>query len=127
MIDLSIPFKYDRYYILAKSHQTHSMAKTYGQLQEFQPDSDSVTSYLERVSLYLDANGIADGKRVTILLSSIAASTHSLLSNLLTPEKTGSKMCDQICAALQNHFEPNVLIFQNYFIFTKEIKQQVKL
>ena len=82
------------------------MATTYKQLQEFQPDSDSVTSYLERVSLYLDANGIAEGKRVPIMLSSIGASTYLILSDLLTPDKPGSKSFDQICAFLQNHFKP---------------------
>ena len=86
------------------------MATTYGQLQKFQPDSESITSYLERVTLYLDANGIADGKRVPILLSSIGASTYSLLSNLLAPDKPGSKSFDQICAALRNHFEPKCSI-----------------
>ena len=84
------------------------MSTTYGQLhvQEFQPDLDSVMSYLERVSLYFDANGIAKDKRVPILLSSIGASTYSLLSDLLAPEKPGSKSLDQICTALRNHFEP---------------------
>ena len=95
------------------------MATTYGQLQEFQPDSDSVTSYLERVSLYFDANGIVDGKRVPIMLSSIGASTYSLLSDLLAPDKPGSMSFDQICAALRNHFEPKRSIIAERFHFHK--------
>ena len=70
------------------------MSTTYGQLQEFQPDLDAVTSYLERVSLYFDANGIAEDKRVPILLSSIGESTYSLLNDLLAPDKLGSKPFD---------------------------------
>ena len=95
------------------------MATTYGQLQEFQPDSDSVTSYLERVALYFDANGIAEDKKVPILLSSIGASTYSLLSDLLAPDKPGSKSFDQICTALRNHFEPKRSIIAERFHFHK--------
>ena len=101
------------------SNRTHAMATTYGRLQEFQPDSDSVTSYLERVSLYFDANGIVDGKRVPILLSSIGASTYSLLSHLLAPDKPGSMSFDQICVALRNHFEPKCSIIAERFHFHK--------
>ena len=39
----------------------------HGQLQDFKPDSDSIKSYLERVSLYFAANDVADVKRVPIL------------------------------------------------------------
>ena len=99
------------------------MATTYmyGQLQEFQSDSDSVTSYLERVSLYtyFDANGIVDGKRVPILLSSIGASMYSFLSDLLAPDKPGSMSFDQICAALWNHIEPKRSIIAERFHFHK--------
>ena len=95
------------------------MAMTYGQLLEFQPDSDSVTSYLERVSLYFDAIGIVDGKRVPILLRSTGVSMYSFLSHLLAPDKPGSMSFDQICAALRNHFEPKRSIIAERFHFHK--------
>ena len=31
---------------------------TFGSLQEFQPDSESITAYLERTSVYFTANSI---------------------------------------------------------------------
>ena len=37
------------------THAVVRMATQYGQLQEFKPDSDSIKSYLERVSLYFAA------------------------------------------------------------------------
>ena len=68
------------------------MAKQYGQLQEFKPDSDSISSYLERVSLYFTANNVADWKKVPVLLSSIGAPTYVILSDLLAPAKPGEKV-----------------------------------
>jgi len=40
----------------------------YGRLKEFDADSEPITAYLERVELFFEANGVADGKRVPILL-----------------------------------------------------------
>ena len=68
------------------------MAKQYGQLQEFKPDSDSINSYLERVSLYFTANNVADRKKVPVLLSSIGAPTYVILSDLLASAKPGEKV-----------------------------------
>ena len=74
------------------THAIVRMATQYGQLQEFKPDSDSIKSYLERVSLYFAANDVADGKRVPVLLSSIGASTYAVLSDLLAPAKPAAKI-----------------------------------
>ena len=41
----------------------------FGNLQEFQPDSETITAYLERTKVYFTANDIAAGKRVAVLLS----------------------------------------------------------
>lgn len=95
------------------------MATQYGRLQEFQPDSDSIKSYLERASLYFKANGIADNKRVPILLSSIGASTYTLLSDLVSPTAPGEKSFDDLCAALRNHFEPRRSTIAERFHFHK--------
>ena len=95
------------------------MATQYGRLQEFQPDSDSIKSYLERASLYLKANGITDNKRVPILLSSIGASTYTLLSDLVSPTAPGEKSFDDLCAALRNHFEPRRSTIAERFHFHK--------
>ena len=62
----------------------------YEQVQEFKPESDSIKSYLERVSPYFKANEVPDRKKVPILLSSIGASTYTLLSDLLAPQVLGN-------------------------------------
>ena len=44
-----------------------------GKIQEFQPDSESWTSYVERIKLYFTTNDIANAKRVPVFLSVIGA------------------------------------------------------
>lgn len=62
------------------------MADTvFGNLQEFQPDSETITAYLERTKVYFTANDIAAGKRVAVLLSVIGAKTYTLLHSLTSP------------------------------------------
>ena len=101
------------------THAIVRMATQYGQLQEFKPDSDSIKSYLERVSLYFAANDVADGKRVPVLLSSIGASTYAVLSDLLAPAKPAAKTFDEISTALSNHFEPKRSVITERFHFHK--------
>lgn len=56
---------------------------TFGSLQEFQPDSESITAYLERTSVYFTANSIEAAKQVPVLLSVIGAKPiHSCAASL---------------------------------------------
>ena len=73
---------------------------TIGQLPAFQADNERITDYLERVQLFYEANGIEEGKQVPVLL------TYALLSNLLAPQKPGTKSFDELSAILMDHFEP---------------------
>ena len=82
------------------------MASKFGQIKEFQPDSDFIKSYLERVQLYFDANNVAQAKHVPILLSSLGAQTYSLLSDLAAPDLPSTKSFDDISALLRAHYEP---------------------
>ena len=99
--------------------QTHTMATQYGCQKELQPDSDSVKAYLELVTLYFEANETAIAKCVTISLSSIGASTYTLLNDLLAPISPGKKSFEEISTALCNHFEPKQLVRAELFDFHK--------
>ena len=95
------------------------MPTQYGCLKEFEPDSDSIKAYLERVELYFSANGIAANKQVPILLSSIGASTYALLSDLVAPQPPSAKSFAEISGALRKHFEPKRAIIAERFHFHK--------
>ena len=45
------------------------MVTQYGRLNEFDPESDSIKAYLERVALYFTANDVDNAKRVPIPIS----------------------------------------------------------
>ena len=95
------------------------MPTTYGCLTEFQPDSDSIKAYLERVTLYFTANAIPAAKQVPILLSSIGASTYSLLADLVAPQLPSEKSFAEISQVLRNHFEPTRAVIAERFYFHK--------
>ena len=57
------------------------MAAVIGQLPEFDAEKDSITAYVGRVKLFIEANG----RKVPVLLSIIGGKTYDLLRNLLSP------------------------------------------
>ena len=95
------------------------MATHFGKLQEFRPESDSIKSYLQRVTLYFEANEIDAKKQVAVLLSSIGAPIYTLLSDLLVPATPGEKSLEAISKALLDHFEPKRSIITERFHFHK--------
>ena len=63
----------------------------YGTLQEFKPEYENISTYLERVKAYLDANDVAPAIRVSVVLSVIGPSTYSILRSLMAPETPQTK------------------------------------
>jgi len=90
---------------------------TIGQMQEFDPANDRISTYLERVQLFFLANGIEDEKRVPVLLSVIGGKTYALLSDLLAPAKPASKSFDELKEVLRKHYEPKPVIIAERFQF----------
>ena len=92
-------------------------------LDEFDPRDDSITAYVERVTLYFQANGIADDKQVAVFLSAIGAKTYSLLRNLTTPTLPKDKSFTQLVEILKRHYEPKPLVIAERFNFHKRAQQ----
>ncbi len=86
-------------------------------LQEFQPESELLSAYLERVELFFVANDVAEGKKVAVFLSVIGSRTYSLLRNLLVPELPQSQTYAAIVTALRTHFEPKPVVIAERFHF----------
>ena len=93
--------------------------RTFGTLKEFDPDAESIKTYLDRVELYFTANSVVAAKQVPILLSAIGSSTYSLLSDLLAPDPPKEKSLAEITAALRKHFEPKRVVTAERFHFHK--------
>ena len=67
------------------------MAK-FGCIQEFQPESESITTYFKWLHMFLTANCVAEDKWVSVLLNVISMKTCSLLCRLLTPKTPKNEM-----------------------------------
>ena len=76
-------------------------APTFGRIQEYQPENELFSAYLERVELFFLANGVEDDKRVPIFLSVVGSKTYSVLRNLvaltLPQEKTFAQLVTMFC------------------------------
>ena len=74
-----------------------------GSVGEFNPDQESITTYLERMDIYFEANGISADKRVASFLSIVRRETYKRLVDLFAPEKPATKSLEAITAKLKEH------------------------
>ena len=88
-----------------------------GSLSEFSVESESFSSYVERVKLYLDANDVKADKRLAVFLSVIGATTYSLLRDLVAPRKPSELKLDEAIEALTAHFQPKPIVIAEHFHF----------
>jgi len=93
------------------------MTTSIGHLAEFQPQKEKVSEYLERVSLYFEANSVAEGKQVAVLLTAIGGETYALLNSLLSPAKPRDKTFAELTTVLKAHFEPKPVVIAERFHF----------
>ena len=101
----------------------------YSTLGEYRLSTKSVEEYQKRFQLFCTANGIADregqeAQRTAIFLSSVGASTYSMLKNLARPKTVQELSLDEIVSTLQEHFEPKKIIIAERFCFYKRQQQQ---
>ena len=93
------------------------MSPMFGRIQEYCPENELFSAYLERVQLFFLANGVEDEKKVPVFLSVVGSKTYSLLRNLVAPALPQNKTLDQLVAILKSHFEPKPVIIAERFHF----------
>ena len=75
------------------------MATTvYGRMQPFIPEKETISAYLERLSLYLEANGITQEKKVPI-----GVENYTLLRGLVAPTLPKNKTYAELKQVLKGH------------------------
>ena len=99
-------------------------AAVVGQLTEFHPEVESVEAYLERASLYFDANNVAEDKQVSVLLTAIGPKVYSLLRNLCALTKSRTKTLVQLTTMLMNHYSPKPLLIAQQYHFNRRNQQE---
>jgi len=102
------------------------MATSVGRLTEFRPDKEKVSDYLDRVSLYFEANGVAAAKQVPVLLTAIGGETYALLTSLVSPAKPQDKLFRELSAILKTHFQPQLIMIAERYHYHRR-QQAVNL
>ena len=64
------------------------MAAHYGAFQEFRPEVEELSVYLERMELFFIANETPAEKQVPILLNVMGATTYCVLRSLRTQKRS---------------------------------------
>lgn len=90
---------------------------TIGSIQDYHPENELFSSYMERVELFFAANSVADDKKVAALLSIIGSKSYSLVRSLVTPSLPQDKEYKDLVAALKGHYEPRPLVIAERFQF----------
>ena len=83
---------------------------TFRHIQEFQPDSDTITAYIERMNLFFMANEIPNVKKIAVFLSIIGGKTYALLRSLLSPQLLQTKSYSELVDSLKQYYEPKPLV-----------------
>ena len=85
--------------------------------QEFQPNSKTITAYLERANNYFVANGVGVNRQVAVLLSEIGTKHYMLLRSLTAPQLPHEKSFDDLASVLQSHFQLKPMLIAERFHF----------
>ena len=93
------------------------VARPIGHIGEYDPQAENITAYLERLSLYMDANAVADERKVPVLLTVIGAKTYGIIKSLTSPALPKEKSLDDLQKALKAHFDPKPLVIAERFRF----------
>ena len=103
--------------VFSRLHILHLLATrivdmaTYGKIEEFDRDTDTLELYIEHLNFYFEANRISnEGEGLTlrraILLSSVGRKAYKLMCDVIVPEKPGAKSNTELCTMVKNHFNP---------------------
>ena len=65
----------------------------------------------------MDANSVADERKVPVLLNVIGAKTYGFLKSLTSPALPKKKSLDDLQEALKAHFDPKPLVIAECFRF----------
>ena len=77
-----------------------------GAIKEFDSDVDRITPYLERVALFLTANGVGEDAAVPAFLSIIGGKAYAMLRDLLAPTPPKDKTYNVLEDTLRQHYQP---------------------
>ena len=91
----------------------------FGKIQEFKPEAERFSTYVDRLKLYFDANEVRDDKKVAVFLTVIGAKNYALLSDFCAPDKPQDSTLEVLVQKLTDHYEPPPIVISERFHFHK--------
>ena len=90
---------------------------TVGNIGTFDSEAGSITTYLERVEMFLVANDIEAAWKAAVLLTVIGAKSYGVLHDLASPASLAEKSFDDLKKLLKDLYEPkpNTIAERYYF------------
>ncbi len=95
------------------------MAGLIGTIGEYDDSLENWESYTERFEQYVEANEVADERKVSCFLATIGPKTYSLLKNLCAPDKPKDKTYNALVTVLTGHLSPKPSEIAERFRFHK--------
>ncbi len=90
----------------------------FGRLKAFDPEAENISTYLERVELYFEANSVNDEKKVSVLFTVIGPKNYGIIiRSLVAPDRPKDKTYAQLEIALKAHYQPKPLVIAERFQF----------
>ena len=90
-----------------------------GSIGEYKPETEKISSYLERDPIFMDANEVKEEKKAVVLLALIGKECFALLEGLVAPSLPREKSHRELVDALKKHFEPTEVLIVERFHFYK--------
>ena len=94
-----------------------AVVPTIGRMEEFNSENESISAYLERFSLFVSVNGIAEEKRAPTLLLVLGKDHYTLIRGLVSPDKPEDKSLKDLSTLLKKHFDPEPVVIAEHFKF----------
>ncbi|XP_046671149.1 uncharacterized protein K02A2.6-like [Homalodisca vitripennis] len=100
------------------------MSGIIGGIGEYDQNSETWSSYIERFELFIECNNIKEEKKVSTLLTVAGVKTYSLLRDLCTPNKPSTKSFDALVSLIQDHLYPKPSFIAERYKFSKRIQHE---
>ena len=86
-------------------------------METFDAYRELITTYLQRVELFVTTNKVPDAPKVLVFLTLISGQTYTLLRDLLSPEKPATKSLKTLVNTLKKYYKPKKIIMAEHFHF----------
>ena len=120
----SLYLSFDCVIIIIKILQLATRMVTVGKIKEFNPQTESFSTYVDRLQLYFKANGVSEDKEVAMFLTVIGPINYSIINDaVVAPEKPKDKALQELIDILKTHFDPKPLEIAEHFHFHKRVQK----